>query len=142
VNQLPPRSTTVSPSASTSNWPVLPGVTTASMPNRFLIMAARLAALALLPSHVGQERISIFILVLQVVSRVFPDQCYQCKSAVFLPFSLSPIRCLSVRSSRKSLFFNLGEFGNHASSCNFFTPLPLPPMLTQFHPRSPNVTQG
>jgi hypothetical protein len=39
-------------------------------------MAARLAALALLPSHVGQERISIFIFPPDICG----DQRYQCKS--------------------------------------------------------------
>jgi hypothetical protein len=42
----------------------------------------------------------------------------------------------------KSLFFNLGDLGTHGNSGNFRpTPAP-PPMLTQFHPRRPKVTQG
>jgi hypothetical protein len=43
-------------------------------------MAARLAALALLPSHVGQERISTFIFPPDICG----DQRYQCKSVVRL----------------------------------------------------------
>jgi hypothetical protein len=42
----------------------------------------------------------------------------------------------------KFLFINSREFGNAGNLANFLPPLPLPPMSTQFHPRSPNVTQG
>jgi hypothetical protein len=49
-------------------------------------MAARLAALALLPSHVGQERISIFIMSPGCRAQVFPDQRYPYKSVVKLAF--------------------------------------------------------
>jgi hypothetical protein len=54
VSQFPPRSATLSPSAITSNWPVLPGVQIASIFRRCLIRVTRLATLALLFCHVGQ----------------------------------------------------------------------------------------
>jgi hypothetical protein len=49
-------------------------------------MAARLAALALLPSHVGQERISTFILSSRLLPAGFPDQRYPYESMVELAF--------------------------------------------------------
>ena len=62
MTQFPPRSAIRLPSAMTSNWPVLPGVTTGAMSRRFLMRATRLVTLALLFCHVGQYTISIFIL--------------------------------------------------------------------------------
>jgi hypothetical protein len=58
-------------------------------------MAARLAALALLPSHVGQERISIFIMSPGCRAQVFPDQRYPYKSVVKLAFLITRSRAIT-----------------------------------------------
>src|SRR6476661_9539450 len=46
-------------------------------------------------------------------------------------------------SCRLSPCFSISAiFGNTGDHGNFLHPLPLPPMYTHFHPRSPNMTQA